>query len=148
MQGMDHDLRRACEDVIATCADSACKPLRTWISDRLTTKGASVTTGGTSLKQPQEASDAFREACHGDFRAVVTKMRLYLEDDRTVAVLLKHAQERIIDEYLEFRREVWSATAGAETPAGVLSEDAVRALLSGVCESDERIAGRSGASAS
>lgn len=137
-QGIDHELRRSCEDVITACADSVCKPLRSWLTDRVSATGGAPVAPPSS-PPPQEVVSAFTEACHRDLRAAVMKMRLYLEDDRTVAVLVKHAQERIVDEYLEFRREVWSATVGTEAQSGILSEDAVRSLLVDVCGSSDEL---------
>lgn len=86
---------------------------------------------------PQQVVLGFTEACHRDLRSAVTKLSLYLEDDRTVAVLVKHAQERIVDEYLEFRRVVWSTAVGTEAQSGILTEEAVRTLLYDVCGSKE-----------
>jgi conserved oligomeric Golgi complex subunit 3 len=54
-----------------------------------------------------------------------------------VAVLVKHTQERIIDEYAEFRRAVWSTAVGTEAQTGVMSEQDVRDLLNEVCGSSE-----------
>lgn len=76
---------------------------------------------------------AFHEACLRDLRNAVGRLRLYLEDNRTVSVLVKHVQERIIDEFVEFRRIVWDVYGGA-LRAEVGSEQDARAILRAVCE--------------
>ncbi|KAI0088101.1 Sec34-domain-containing protein [Irpex rosettiformis] len=131
--GIDHELRQACEDVINFCADSVCKPLRTWQNERITSSGTPSSTNSAPLAPPHQVLSEFSVACHRDLRVAVAKLGLYLEDDRTVAVLVKHTQERIVDEYMEFRRAVWGAAVGKEAQTGIMNEDAVRALLSEVC---------------
>ncbi|KAI0338277.1 Sec34-domain-containing protein [Trametopsis cervina] len=138
--GIDHELRQACEDVIAACADSVCKPLRSWLNERIA--ASSTTSPATDPStQPQQVLSEFTVACHRDLRATVANMSLYLEDDRTVAVLVKHTQERIVDEYLEFRRAVWSSAVGTEAQVGVMNEDGVRSLLNEVCGINESAPG-------
>ena len=77
----------------------------------------------------------FSVACHRDLRAAVAKLGLYLEDDRTVAVLVKHTQERIVEEYMDFRRAVWSTAVGTDAETGIMNEESVRASLNEVCGS-------------
>lgn len=135
LQGIDHELRQACEDVISFCADTVCKPLRAWQNERISPPGSSQPSAPPPTIQPQQVLSEFTVACHRDLRAAVAKLGLYLEDDRTVAVLVKHTQERIVDEYMEFRRDVWSTAVGTEAQTGIMNEDSVRALLSEVCGS-------------
>lgn len=143
LQGIDHELRQACEDVISFCADTVCKPLRAWQNERISPPGSSQPSAPPPTIQPQQVLSEFTVACHRDLRAAVAKLGLYLEDDRTVAVLVKHTQERIVDEYMEFRRAVWSTAVGTEAQTGIMNEDSVRALLSEVCGSgnDGSVAG-------
>jgi hypothetical protein len=74
----------------------------------------------------------FVEACERDLRSFVTKLRLYLEDDRTVSVLVTHMEEAIIDDYLKFRNVVWNMYAGAMKTV-VFSQDGLRDYLKGIC---------------
>lgn len=74
----------------------------------------------------------FAEACTRDLRSFVTKLRLYLEDDRTVSVLVTHIEEAIIDDYVAFRDIVWNMYAGA-MKAVVFSQDGLRNYLKSIC---------------
>lgn len=69
-------------------------------------------------------------------------MRLYLEDDRTVSVLLGHAMDRIVDEYAEFREVVWGMYEGNLRDV-VFSASGLREKLQLICE--EKVAGSSSA---
>ncbi|KAH9949100.1 Sec34-like family-domain-containing protein [Amylocystis lapponica] len=146
--GIDHELRHACEDVIASCAEPLCGPLRTW-SERVRSFNTSASPQASASASAQTVTSqawatqaalsallaGFREACARDLRGAVGRLRLYLEDDRTVSVLLKHVQDRVVDEYAVFRRLVWEMYGGA-VRAEVGSEQDVRALLRGLCEEE------------
>ncbi|KAJ7145893.1 Sec34-like family-domain-containing protein [Mycena epipterygia] len=141
--GIDHELKRVCEAVIAECAAPICTPLRTWIDqiDAHNTRRArehdaeiAPLTAQAAFQQP--AAEALerdlRAACERDLRGQAARLRLYLEDDRTVGVLLQHIQDRIVDEYALFRDVVWNMYAGGMR-AGVLSSTGLRDLLRTVC---------------
>ncbi|KAL1752519.1 Sec34-like family-domain-containing protein [Schizophyllum commune] len=142
--GIDHDLRRACEDVIALCADPVCDPLRRWV-DRVyefnAARKAQAQPDAPALAaqewatQPAaEAIDAaFRAACERDLRSASARLRLYLEDDRTVRVLVDHVQARVLEEYGVFREVVWGMYAGAMRE-GVLSATSLREMLKVIFE--------------
>jgi hypothetical protein len=146
IQGIDHELKRACEDVISQCANPICEPLRTWI-DRIgehNTTRRTVTLPGNDpaplisqewVQQPaaEELDKKFRLACQRDLRESVVRLRLYLEDDRTVGVLVDHVQDRIVDEYAEFRDVIWNMYAGG-LRAVVLSSATLRGMLAGICK--------------
>ena len=78
--------------------------------------------------------ETFKIACHRDLRASVARMRLYLEDDRTVLVLLSHVQEKIIDEYVDFKQAVSERSKGSEVP--LMSVQELKDLLKGICEDE------------
>lgn len=127
--------------MIASCADAVCRPLRTWLERvaQYHASGSHEPLASQDWASPAAASGlltGFREACHRDLRAAVARLGLYLEDDRTVNVLVKHAQEKIIDEYGEFRRVMWSEY-GEQISGTVSSDDALRALLKEICEGVE-----------
>lgn len=150
MQGIDHELKRSCEDVIASCADTVCKPLRFWL-ERVSQHNASPQKQAlTSQTWASEAAVSaligeFKEACLRDLRSAVARLKLYLEEDRTVAVLVKHVQERIVDEYAEFRRVVWSEYSGP-VRSEVNNEEALRTLLQEACGSDAENTAEAGTS--
>lgn len=140
VQGIDHELKRACEDVIASCADTVCRPLRFWL-ERVAQHNAApqkqplATQPWASEAAASALITGFREACLRDLRAAVARLKLYLEEDRTVAVLVKHVQERIVDEYAEFRRVVWMEYEGP-VRSEVLNEEALRTLMQEACGGD------------
>ncbi|PSS38005.1 hypothetical protein PHLCEN_2v145 [Hermanssonia centrifuga] len=139
--GIDQELKRACEEVISFCADSACKPLQAWL-DRVSQHNASI------QKQPLTSEpwastsviytliSDFKAACQRDLRPAVARLKLYLEDERTVSVLVKHVQERLVDEYGDFRRVVGSVYGG-ELGLELGNEENIRAMLRDVCEGGE-----------
>ena len=114
-QGVDHELRRACENVISYCVGYVCHPITTWTDlarQQQHTSFASksntvITTAMTEAWANPSAAEgldkAFREACERDLRSNINQIRLYLEDERTVNVLVTHALERITEEYAVFR---------------------------------------------
>ena len=118
-----------------------CRPLQAWLQ-----RAASFRSPSGAQKQPlssqpwatQEAITgvltAFQEACHRDLHVHVARLRLYLEDDRTVSVLLKHVQDRIVDEYTEFKITVLQEV-GTGLWSELGSEEAIRLLLQDVCDS-------------
>ncbi|KAJ7111549.1 Sec34-like family-domain-containing protein [Mycena crocata] len=144
--GIDHDLKRVCEEVISECATPICTPLRLWIDqiDAHNTRRAQDTeaaplTAQTAFQQPaaEALEHAFRAACERDLRGQAARLRLYLEDDRTVGVLLQHIQDRIVDEYATFRDVVWNMYAGGMRGM-VLSSTGVRELLQRVCSEEAK----------
>ncbi|KAA1475103.1 Sec34-domain-containing protein [Dentipellis sp. KUC8613] len=138
--GIDLDLKGACESVIAYLADPITTPLRTFVT-RVTTHHTSPNAPSTPLAaqewaaQPAaEALEAeFRTACARDLRAGVARMRLYLEDRKTVDVLVMHARDRVEEEYVGFRDVVWNMYAGGMREK-VLDNEALRGMLREVCE--------------
>ena len=61
-------------------------------------------------------------------------MKLYLEDDRTVLVLLSHVQEKIIDEYVDFKQAVSNRSKDSE--ASLMSIQELKDMLKGICEDE------------
>lgn len=89
----------------------------------------------TEVSSSSAASEAdgvnlqFREACERDLRSDVNRLRLYLEDQRTVGVLLDHIQDRVVDVYAGYRDLVTPSTSAQD----VLSETSLREFLREVC---------------
>ncbi|KAJ7731297.1 Sec34-like family-domain-containing protein [Mycena maculata] len=150
--GIDHDLKRVCEAVIAACAAPICAPLRAWIAQidahnaRRARAGAGADaeplTAQAAFQQPaaEALERAFRAACARELRAQAGRLRLYLADGdgrgRTAEVLLQHVRERIGEEYGAWRDVVWNMYAGGMR-GGVLSAAEVRELLGRVCGDGE-----------
>ena len=76
---------------------------------------------GTSLAMEDWANQSvaeslitnFEEACGDGLRSNINQVRLYLEDEGMVNVLVTHVLERITEEYTVFRDVVGSLYAGA-----------------------------------
>ncbi|KIJ68059.1 hypothetical protein HYDPIDRAFT_107669 [Hydnomerulius pinastri MD-312] len=148
---IDQDLKRACQTLISLCARPPCEPLREWV-DRVrafTTSRVSAPPlpnqtgpGPTPVltEQPwanqsaaEDLHNKFAEACERDLRASVTKLRLYLEDNRTVSVLLTHVKEAVVDGYIGYKDLVWGMYAGALKGA-VFSEETLKQRLDDICD--------------
>ncbi|KAF9227177.1 Sec34-domain-containing protein [Gyrodon lividus] len=145
---IDQDLKRACQNLIMLCAKAPCDPLREWV-DRVrafsTSRGASPLTNEPGLVPPLTEQDwarqsaaedlhaKFLESCERDLRAAVTKLRLYLENNRTVSVLVTHVKEAVVDGYMGYRDAVWNMYAGA-LKGILLSEERLKERLSSICE--------------
>ena len=109
-QGVDHELKRSCEDLIALSAKAATQHLRAFV-ERCTEHRASSEKGGGSLASQDFAAPArvdeihaaFRETCFQELHAVSSKMRLYLADEKAVGVLLAPVQAKVAEDYSAFR---------------------------------------------
>ncbi|EJD52335.1 cis-golgi transport vesicle tethering complex subunit [Auricularia subglabra TFB-10046 SS5] len=108
--GVDHELKCACEDFIAWSAKTAAQALRAFV-ERCAEHRASAEKGGGALAAQDfaaparvaEAHGAFRETCARELHAVSGKMRLYLADEKAVAVLLAPVQAKVVEDYSAFR---------------------------------------------
>ncbi|KLO14272.1 Sec34-domain-containing protein [Schizopora paradoxa] len=128
---IDDDLRLACEHVIATSASLATRMLHTFMTvttgrplpsdlkgqkPSITAQSAASTS--TSTSTPPIASPSRDAAIELDeeyrtkfipqeLPSVVARLRLYLDErggSSTVNILLSHIQEKIVDEYISFRK--------------------------------------------
>jgi acyl transferase domain-containing protein len=133
--------------MISQCADPIFQPLRAW-TDRIHDYNASrdkpTTSGDATSPVPLAAQEwsnqssaevldnQFRGACESELRANVVRLRLYLEDSRTVGVLVQHVQERIMDEYEVFREVAGGMYARALREV-LLSHVELRKVLMEVC---------------
>jgi phage baseplate assembly protein W len=151
-QGIDQELKKACESLISFCVDIVATPIRDWTARvRVYSHSASSTkTGASDTRVPETkpligqewASESsartleteFRSACERDLRGHAARVGLYLEDARTVGVLLGHVRERAMDEYVAF-----AEAAGGIHPdlkGSLMSEQEVGAFLRRVCAVD------------
>ena len=115
--------------MISDCANSVCGTIRDWMNLQVSKSPPPAASAIEELDQN------FRLSCHRDLRSAALRMRLYLEDDRTVHVLLLHVQDKIVDEYVDFRQ----AVADRSGNAGLLSVSGLKDMLAGICEdTDDR----------
>ncbi|KAH9940375.1 Sec34-domain-containing protein [Epithele typhae] len=111
--GIDQELKAACEAVIRSAAASLADPLRRWAT---------------------HADDGAR-ALEGAAHDVAVRMRLYVEDERTVDVLLTHVQDRAVDDWLDWLEQADKAAAGA-LRARAPAVPAIRERLARGCRED------------
>lgn len=128
--GIDQDLKRVCEDIIAGCAAPVCTPLRSWLN-QLAAHSAPMAQPAFQQPVAEELERAFRAACAQDLRAAAAAVRLYLADGVGDG-LLRHVRDRVGSEYALFREAVSGMYAG-QMRAGVLDAAGVRELLEATC---------------
>ena len=78
-------------------------------------------------------NETFRAACASDLRANLARVRLYVSDACTAAVLVQHVVDRIEDAYGAFRlaaRQVGARVAVGEN--GLMDDEVLKRLLKGV----------------
>ena len=121
LQGIDQDLKRACEAVISMASEPLCAPLRAFTGRPASAAEAAV------------LDETFRTACASDLRSSLARVRLYVSEARTAAVLAQHAVDRVEDAYGAFRlaaRQVGARVAGEN---GLMDDEALKGLLKDVC---------------
>jgi len=124
-QGIDQDLKRACETVISTTSEPLCAPLRAFTGRPASAAEAAV------------LDDAFRSACARDLRASMSRIRLYVPEVRTASILVQHARGRVQDAYSAFRlaaRQVGARVGPGQN--GLLDDEALEKMLQEVCGED------------
>ncbi|EIN11167.1 Sec34-domain-containing protein [Punctularia strigosozonata HHB-11173 SS5] len=136
-QGIDKELQRACEEVIFHCAEPICAPLRNWLDrarmyNQQKHEAPLISQDWATQPRAEELESHFRLACERDLRAAVIRMKLYLEDERTVGVLVVHAQERIVDEYVGFAEMVGTLYPG-DMRSKLMSVEELKGMLWRVC---------------
>jgi hypothetical protein len=117
-QSIDHDLKHACEELISQCADAAAQPVRTFlerctafIASRDISQASEALPTSFSLPDQDFASPTkvsqvdgdFRESCEREFSVWLKRLKIYLEDDKTVSVLVAPLQTKIVEAYDAFR---------------------------------------------
>lgn len=120
-RGIDQDLKRACEAVISMASEPLCAPLRAFTGRPASAAEAAV------------LDESFRTACASDLRSSLARVRLYVSEARTAAVLVQHAVDRVEDAYGAFRlaaRQVGTRVAGEN---GLMDDEALKNLLKDVC---------------
>ncbi|KAI9457417.1 Sec34-like family-domain-containing protein [Russula earlei] len=121
-RGIDQDLKRACEAVISMASEPLCAPLRAFTGRPASPAEAAV------------LDEAFRGACARDLRANIARVRLYVPDARTAAVLVQHAVDRVEDTYSAFRiaaRQVGTRVAVGEN--GLMDDEHLKQVLKDAC---------------
>ena len=96
-------------------------------------------------KQPWATVDAaralqetFLSSCGGELKSNVVRMSLFLENERTVAVLAGHVKDRVVDEYRAFR----SVAGGLfEGTLALVDDDRLGQILSSLTETETEPSG-------
>lgn len=158
---VDQGLKRTCEEVIGLCADAPARPLREWAarvraytnpstsstSDpgqaevKANVKGigegmlpaAFATQEWAALAAVEALDDAFRASCESALRAAAARVALYLEEPRTVSVLLAHVRERVTGDYANFA-EVAKGLHGVKVSGKLMGSGECTALIRRACE--------------
>jgi conserved oligomeric Golgi complex subunit 3 len=144
MQGIDQELKRACEDIIVHLSNIPCGPLREWCSR---VRVLTATSQGSALaKQPwatpqsvSALSSSFREACERELLNAAVRLRLYIEDERTAGVLLGHTRDKVLADYAEYLRIAQMHYSNVD----VMSEEEATSLLRRCTSDDTRGEGSS-----
>lgn len=109
MKGIDDDLRKACELVINICAGTVTRSLQTFMLSLNNPHDPKVK--NARRQQPPQTRDAaivtdedFKTTLESELPKAVSRLRLYLADSATVSVLLTHIQDKVITEYISFRK--------------------------------------------
>lgn len=151
--GIDHELRCACEAVISYCADPISKPLLEW-ADKMGSQAISIKSRSAALptktsqdKEPflslrMHPSSAialegeFRRVCETDLKAAIGRLKLYLEDEKTVRILVEHVAERAVSAYAGFAEVVRIVHSGSDEidPPDLMSIGEVRTFLDQACQ--------------
>ncbi|KAF9526898.1 Sec34-domain-containing protein [Crepidotus variabilis] len=149
---IDQSLRKACEDVIAGAANPVSEPLEAWVVRAKSLRGEASSTRPVSTAAPpptasrepiataganSQALEAhFLESLQRDLRSGVARVKLYLEDERTVKILLEHVVDRISDVYERFGDSMFTAkSSGAGSGEGldILSSSRLKDMLKEAC---------------
>jgi hypothetical protein len=130
-QDVDRELKRACEELINLCAQSASTPLTAFLS-QCTSYLSSRPSSSSDLSAQTFATPDKVKQVHDTFKSTakqrvdewVDHLRIYLQDEETVNVLVPPAQAGIVEIYRQFHDLVraeydFSTAAGIMTPAGV-----------------------------
>ncbi len=100
LQDVDRELKRVCEDLIATGVNESMAPAKAFL-DRCTLYLASQTADSTSALSTQpwatpekvgEIHQAFKSACEEKVSSWIGLLKLYLQDEATVKVLVTPLQ--------------------------------------------------------
>ena len=92
--------------MINACTQSATAPIRPFLEQSSVGAFPGTTTAPTvqfTQEQALAANATFKEACEREVKAWSSRVKIYLEDERTAGVLSTAVQNRITGEYALFR---------------------------------------------
>lgn len=107
---VDRELKRVCEDLIAQCAAEATAPAKAFL-DRCTLHLSSQAAGKSGELASQlwatpdkvmEVHEAVKVACEKKVPEWINSLKLYLQDEATVKVLIPPLQSSLLDNYRAF----------------------------------------------
>ena len=83
----------------------------------------------SSIKENAFATDkTFRDNLHSTIPSNFSALKLYLEDEGTISVLISHAREKVIEAYSLFRTSV-STACGLEVLTSLLTIEELKKAL-------------------
>jgi len=129
-ENIDDDLKRACETVIELCSSVVTLPLHTFMETLVASQGITSSKAKTPSQDTLSAEGAFvtenefYRSLEREIPALASRLRLYLDDSGTVSVLLSHIQDKVVSEYITFRKAaerlpVPEGRSFASSPEGV-----------------------------
>lgn len=133
---VDRELKRVCEDLISQCAADATAPAKAFL-DRCTLHLSSQTAGksGELASQPwatpdkvMEVHEAVKVACEKKVPEWIDSLKLYLQDEATVKVLIPPLQSSLLDNYRAFY-DVVRAEYEFTTYSNLTTPSAMHAVL-------------------
>ena len=135
----------ACEELISRCADAASQPVQTFIKRCAAFRAskemaASESSSASSPPEQEFASPAnvlqvdtdFRESCDKAITAWLARLHIYLEDDKTISILVAPLKVKVMQLYGSFRDLIGTEYAH-EVADGMLSQVDLGGFLDRIC---------------
>ncbi|KAF8478273.1 cis-golgi transport vesicle tethering complex subunit [Gautieria morchelliformis] len=143
---IDHDLTVGCEDLISRCADTTSKPILIFIERcaafRLSRETLVSETSLASFSLPEQdfasptsvmqVDTEFRASCNLEITAWLARLQIYLEDDKTISILLAPLKAKIVQSYGSFR-DLIRTEYPHQVVDGLLSQVDFRNFLDRLC---------------
>ncbi|RPD58666.1 Sec34-domain-containing protein [Lentinus tigrinus ALCF2SS1-6] len=151
--GIDQELKQACEDVIQSSVDAISGGARSWAEKVRMTHALDNDPLGpdgkpalprinysqegywASARAARSIIDAIPILLERQVHEVATRLRLYIEDERTVSVLLKHVQDKIVEDYAVFNELISNLYNGTMRGKGP-TEEYIREKVTRGCRED------------
>lgn len=111
---IDQELKLVCERLISDCVSAATLPVRTFVQRSsaylntfttapLNEKSDLLSQDFATPEQALETNREFKRVCEQEVRTWISRVRLFLDDERTVSALVSPLQHQIVEEYALFR---------------------------------------------
>lgn len=106
-------MKTVCEKLISDCVAAATLPIKSFmerssapldnIGNSSRARQASTVQDTTTSKQAMEVNQEFKAVCEREVRQWAERVRLFLDDERTVAALCSPLERHIVETYALFR---------------------------------------------